>query len=154
MREFKRPPVVCGGCRACLVWPFSLGSSLSDHDSVEMTGDDDPPAAAVACPRCGAEVSTTEAYANVPGVPPAFEAIKRAYADFEPKRELRRQSLEDAAHSVISDPKAGLASLEAELNTPEGFNWYRQRMFYRSSVAFYRCFQLFLAFLALERRYF
>jgi hypothetical protein len=154
MREFKRPPVVCGGCNACLVWPFSFGSGLSGHDSVEMRGDDDPPAAAVACPRCGSQVGTTEAYAYVPGLPPAFESIKRAYTDFEPKWELNRQSFEDAAHSVISDPKEGLASLENELNTPEGFKWYRQRMFYRSSVAFYRCFQLLLAFLALERRYF
>jgi hypothetical protein len=65
-----------------------------------------------------------------------------------------RHSFADAAHSAISDPKVGLASLEDQLNTPEGFRWYRQRMFYRSSVALYRSFQLFLAFLALERRYF
>jgi hypothetical protein len=115
-------------------------------------GDPDPPPAEVKCPTCGANVDTTDAYAFVPGLPPAFSDIRKAYDGFKPKWEHNRESFEEQAHAFIE--KHGHASCEAKLNTPEGFAWYRQRMFYRSCVAFHRCFQLYLAFLVLDRKCF
>jgi hypothetical protein len=153
MRELKRPPVVCPHCQACLRWPFSFGSTLDGHDTVEMGGVDPPPAQ-VPCPRCGTSVDTSGAYAYIPNFPPSFESLTAAYAGYRSLWEQHRQSFEEAAHEVIVDSSRGLASLEADLNTPDGRAWFRQRMFYRSSIAFHRSFQLFLAFLVLDRRYF
>jgi len=50
--------------------------------------------------------------------------------------------------------KRPLADVERELSNGEGWNWYRQRLFYRSCTAFYRSLQLFYAYLVLERRCF
>ena len=132
---------------------FSFGSRLSGHDTIEMN-DTDPPPAIVPCPRCGEDVSTTEAYAHIPGLPPQFDDVKKAYAGHTPMWERNRESFEEAAHKIISGSQEGISALEEYLNTPDGFLWFRQRMFYRSSIAFHRCFQLFLAFLVLERRSF
>lgn len=153
MREFKRPPVLCPKCDVCLVWGLSFGSVPPGHDSMEMAGPDPPPAT-VPCPKCGNTVDTTGAYSHVEGLPPTFEALRKAYEGFQPRWERGRQSFDEIAHEIIENPERGLARFEAELNTPDGFAWFRQRMFYRSCVAFHRSFQLFLAFLVLERRYF
>ena len=151
MRDLKRPAVICPTCQGCLVWMFSSGSQLDGYESVEMDGMDPPPDT-VPCPRCGAEVCTTGAYAHIPGLPPSFDGVRRIYSGYRAEWERVRQSFEDIAHELISD--RGVTALEAELNTPDGLAWFRQRMFYRSSVAFHRCFQLFLGFLVLERHYF
>ena len=153
MREFKRDPVVCQGCQACLRWMLSSGSELSDHETIEMTGMK-PPLAVVSCPRCSADVSTTDAYAYIPGFPPTFESLKRAYVEYTPAWEMRRQSFEEAVHNRVDGVEDKVSLMESHLNTSEGFRWFRQRMFYRSSIAFYRCYQLFLCFLVLERRCF
>lgn len=128
-------------------------SGIAGGTVVEMSGPDPPPAI-VKCPTCNADVDTTHAYAHVSGLPPTFEALRAAYKSFVPTWEYQRQSFEAVAHEVIEDPARGLAWLEQELNTPDGMVWYRQRLFYRSCVAFYRSFQLLLAFLVLDRRAF
>ena len=106
----------------------------------------------VPCPRCGADVSTTDAYAYIVGLPPRFERVKQAYSGYKATWEMQRQSFEEAVHEMLDGDE--ISAIEAQLNTKEGFQWYRQRMFYRSAVAFYRCYQLFLGFLVLERRCF
>jgi hypothetical protein len=47
--------------------------------------------------------------------------------------------------------KDSLDDILAVINTEEGMQWYKQRMFYRSTTAFQRCLQLFLSFLTLDR---
>ena len=153
MRMFERDPVICEKCQACLRWMLSSGGELEGHETIEMKGMD-PPARIVACPRCGTDVSTTDAYACIDGFPPRFESIKKAYADFTPKWEMKRQSFEEAVHEILDGCGRRLSVIEEQVNTAEGFQWFRQRMFYRSTIAFYRCYQLFLGFLVLERRCF
>ena len=132
---------------------LSSGSELSGHETIEMTGMKPPPAV-VSCPRCSADVSTTDAYAYIPGFPPTFESLKRAYVEYTPAWEMQRQSFEKAVHNIVDGVKDKVPLMESHLNTPKGFRWFRQRMFYRSSIAFHRCYQLFLCFLVLERRCF
>ena len=153
MREFERNPVICRECKACLRWMLSFGGKLAGHDTIEMKGMDPPPTV-VACPRCGADVTTTDAYAYIVGFPPRFEGVKQAYSGYTPKWEMQRQSFEEAVHKMLDGSGHELPAIEEYVNTVEGFKWYRQRMFYRSAIAFHRCYQLFLGFLVLERRCF
>ena len=153
MRTFERDAVICTGCQACLRWMLSSGGELPGHETIEMKGMDPPPTI-VACPRCGADVSTTDAYAYIGGFPPRFESIKQAYGNFTPKWEMSRQSFEEAVHQMLSESGNDLSAIEEQVNTAEGFQWFRQRMFYRSAIAFHRCYELFLGFLVLERRCF
>ena len=153
MRTFERDAVICTGCQACLRWMLSSGGELPGHETIEMKGMDPPPTI-VACPRCGADVSTTDAYAYIAGFPPRFESIKQAYGNFTPKWEMSRQSFEEAVHQMLSESGNDLSAIEEQVNTAEGFQWFRQRMFYRSAIAFHRCYELFLGFLVLERRCF
>lgn len=152
MRRFKRAPVICSICNTQLIFPLNLDTDYTEK-FVEVHGAQLPPPT-LPCPSCGTPVDTTTAFAFIPGFPPTFESLTKAYQGFGSKWEYNRQSFEIAVHEAIEDPSRGVAGFEQQLNTPDGFEWYRQRMFYRSCVAFHRCFQLFLAFLVMERKAF
>ena len=152
MRRFKRAPVICSSCNTQLIFPLNLDTEYTEK-FVEVHGAQLPPPT-LPCPSCGAPVDTTTAFAFIPGFPPTFESLKKAYQGFVPNWEYNRQSFEIVLHDAIEDPSQGVVGFEQQLNTPDGLEWYRQRMFYRSCVAFHRCFQLFLAFLVMERRAF
>lgn len=114
------------------------------------------PEAVEECPKCGACVDTTEAYAAIPGFPPAFHKLKQTYAGFTPKFEYHRESFESVIQNLQQEIKSkGVSStLEQILNEAEWSQWCRQRLFYRSCTAFYRSIQLFFAYLVLERNRF
>jgi hypothetical protein len=109
----------------------------------------------VTCPNCGSEVDTTSVYAYLEGFPPSFAALKAAYNGFTPKWEFNRQNIDDLlAERFSSKSSTDVETLQTELNTAEGRVWYRQRLFYRSCVAFMRSYQLMLGYLVLDRRCF
>src|SRR4029077_8453980 len=150
MRGFYRAPVVCGNCSAKIYSPMSSlrREDVDLHNYVHATWAE-PPKASEACPRCSNPVDTTTSYPFMVGFPPDLEALRKAYSGFRPRWEHNRQSFE---RDVDEYMKAnGLDACEASLSTPDGFAWYRQRMFYRSSAAFYRSLQLFLGSLTLDR---
>lgn len=150
MREFHRAAVICGKCNAKI---YNWISSIQRED-VDLQNDiqatwEEPPKTWEKCPRCGNQVDTTKSYPFISGFPPDLEALRRAYDGFRPRWEHNRQSFERDAAKYIQDND--LETCEASLNTPDGFAWYRQRMFYRSAAAFYRSLQLFLGSLTLDR---
>jgi hypothetical protein len=119
-----------------------------DKDAVQATWVE-PPKRSESCPRCKAVVDTTTAYPFISGFPPNFDSLKKAYEKFAPEWEYNRQSFERYAQKFLEHKS--LADCEALLNSDDGSRWYRQRMFYRSTTAFYRSLQLFLSFLTLDR---
>jgi hypothetical protein len=151
MRNFHRPIVPCSSCGAKIYWEFSPPENYDD-DTVSSPGWR-PPDERAKCRRCGAEVNTTVAFASIPGFPPSIESLKKAYAGFVPIWEYNRESFEAAVHDFVKKGMA-LPDLERGLNEDGGIDWYRQRMFYRSCTAFYRSFQLLLAYLVLDRKCF
>jgi endogenous inhibitor of DNA gyrase (YacG/DUF329 family) len=150
MRRFTRPLVPCASCGAKIYWEFNFPDE-NDENTISAKRRE-PPAIADKCPRCGKDVDTTIAYAALPGFPPAFESLKAAYADFVPVWEYGRHSFESEVSKLMEGKQ--LADVEGELSGGKGWEWYRQRLFYRSCTAFYRSLQLFFAYLVLERRCF
>jgi hypothetical protein len=56
--------------------------------------------------------------------------LSKAYEGFNPRLEHNRASFEKGVHSVLAnETHQGLA---AQLSSPAGLDWYRQRPFYRS----------------------
>jgi hypothetical protein len=148
MREFKRPLITCVRCKAQLFnWRNRPHGRVANAVEVNW---EEPPRKIEKCPRCSSDVDTSSAYPSINGFPANFEQLRVAYDGFSPTWEYNRRSFELEMQASL-DEGATLESLEAELNTREGFEWYRQRMFYRSTTGFYRSLQLFLAFLSLER---
>lgn len=150
MREFNRPAVSCTSCGAHIY--FNLTGSAANDPNEVIANRREPPELKETCPRCNADVDTSAAYASIPDFPPAFADLKKSYADFEPRWEHNRESFEVMMSEIFEEGNTP-ADLEALLNG-DGWNWYRQRLFYRSCTAFYRCLQLFFAYLVLERRCF
>jgi hypothetical protein len=150
MREFKRPPVPCS-CGANIYFHQNIAAPYDPKEVISNRPE--PPAVKEQCPRCGAGVDTIIAYAYIPGFPPAFADLKKAYSGFVPRWEHARDSFEVTVLSLFKKG-ASPADFERDLSTGEGWDWYRQRMFYRSCTAFYRSLQLFLGYLVLERRCF
>lgn len=151
MRRFSRPLVICANCGAKIYWGYGYPDHF-DADTLAAPGGE-PPDIRQACPRCTAEVDTTDAYSAVPGFPVPFPALFQAFQGFAPVWEGRRGSFETAISELVGQRNDSEA-IEQVLASQDGWNWYRQRMFYRSCTAFYRSLQLFLAFLVLERRCF
>jgi hypothetical protein len=151
MRELKRQPVLCASCGAHIY--FNRLGSLEPDPKEVISKRPEPPEAIEKCPQCNADVDTTKAYASIPGFPPAFAELKQAYSGFVPRWEHARDSFEVTIRDLFKNG-ASPADFEKELSTGEGWDWYRQRMFYRSCTAFYRSLQLFLGYLVLERRCF
>lgn len=151
MRDLNREPVPCASCGAHIY--FNLVGAADNDPNEVIANRREPPEPREKCPRCDAEVDTTVAYAYIPGFPPALADLKTAYAGFVPRWESARDSFEVAVGKRFKEG-ASPAALEAELSGKDGWDWYRQRMFYRSCTAFYRSLQLFLANLVLDRRCF
>jgi hypothetical protein len=150
MRKFNRAPVVCDNCGANIYnWMASAGGENGDPKNDVRANWAEPPKINEACPRCANSVDTTNAYPYIAGFPPNLESLQEAYNGFRPKWEHNRRSFEREAAAHIQ--ANGLDACEASLNTDDGFDWYRQRMFYRSAAAFYRSLQLFLGSLTLDR---
>ena len=147
MRNFSRPLVRCSSCEAKIYWEFATPAHY-DKDTVSAKRRE-PPDAQERCPRCRADVDTTVAYPAIPGFPPSIEKLKAAYEKFKPVWEPHRLSFESEIDALLK--KGSLQDVECELNAGN-CDWFRQRMFYRSSTAFYRSFQLFLAYFVLDRR--
>lgn len=151
MRELIRPPIPCGSCGAKIYW--GLIAPRKHDPNVVLVGRREPPEPNEKCPRCGAEVDTTVAYATIAGFPPKFAQLKAAYAGFVPQWESSRDSFEVTVDEFLGKG-ATPTDLEREFTAGTGWDFYRQRLFYRSCTAFYRSLQLFLAYLVLERRCF
>lgn len=93
----------------------------------------------------------------IPDFPPSFAALRACYADFVPAWELHRQSFPEWFAFYLR--QATIADLEAELTKDtqaarEIKSQLRQRLFYRSATSFYRSYDLFLAYLGLQRQEF
>jgi hypothetical protein len=145
MRKFTRPLIICPACGARIYNWISVPESYQNTVPANWT---EPPKPTENCPKCGTPVDTTTAYPFIPNFPAKFDPLKNAYNGFSPQWEHNRYSFEHLVQKFLS--KATIADCEAALNSPEGFQWYRQRMFYRSATAFYRSLQLFLAYLTLD----
>jgi hypothetical protein len=93
----------------------------------------------------------------IAGFPPTFGDLRRLYRGFQPLFEFHRQSFGEwwvhyLSQVSLRDFTAGLNSNDA--NGAEIRNQLTQRHFYRSATSFYRCFDLFLSFLTLQRQSF
>src|SRR5580700_103638 len=150
MRKSYRPLIDCGKCGAkihtILTWPDYSDEKVASR--IVQANWSEPPGPSEKCPKCAAEVDTTNAYPFIPDFPPKFEQLKKAYEGFIPKSELQRQSFERIVDKFLS--ASTFADCEAGLNSEEGLAWFRQRMFYRSGTTFYRALQLFLGYLTLD----
>src|SRR5437764_835005 len=138
MRKFERPLVVCSQCSAklhtWLSWPGERGENVLEAKWTE------PPQLNEKCPRCGAIVDTSNAYTHIAGLQTGIEQLKNAYKGFTAKGEMHRQSFERNVSNFLD--KSDLQTCKQSLNNEEGFQWFRQRMFYRSAAGFYRSLQL------------
>src|SRR5258708_7386168 len=123
MRNFHRPLVPCISCGAKIYWEFSPPEKYDD-DTVSSHGWR-PPDVRAKCPRCGAEIDTTVAFASIAGFPPSIESLKKAYAGFVPVWEPDRESFEAAVQEFVKKGMA-LPDVEQLLNEDGGFEWYRQ----------------------------
>src|SRR5260221_10360226 len=92
MRELKRPSVPCSSCGAHIYFN-RIGAAEYDPKEV-ISKRPEPPEAKEKCPQCNADVDTTPAYAFIPGFPPAFADLKKAYSGFVPRWEHARDSFE------------------------------------------------------------
>lgn len=147
MRKFKRPILECHSCHAKIAdwrsFPDEFDPSFIDPRWANS------PKPVEDCPRCGASIDTTPAYPYIQNFPPSFGSLKQAYRTLVPEWEYNRQSFEKYAMKFLA--RSTVADCEAALNTADGLNWYKQRIFYRSATAFHRSVQLFLGYLTLDR---
>ena len=119
MRKSTRPFVDCLTCKAkiyssrlLLDYPDGVAREAVVHaDWVE------PPRTVEKCPRCQADVDTTNAYPSIPSFPPTFEQLKKAYQGFTPKWEHNRKSFDDLVGQFLSEGKT-IEDCQTELNTP------------------------------------
>ncbi len=148
MREFRRPPVPCG-CGANIYFNGVGGAEPDPKQVVSKRGE--PPGVREKCPTCEAEVDTTVAYAAIPGFPPSLADLKVAYSGFVPRWEHARDSFERQVKEILEE---GNSPTDLATELTNSFEWYRQRLFYRSCTAFYRSLQLFFGFLSLQRHCF
>jgi hypothetical protein len=93
----------------------------------------------------------------IAGFPPTFGDLRRLYRGFQPLFEFHRQSFGEwwvryLSQVSLRDFTAALNSNDA--NGAEIRSQLIQRHFYRSATSFYRCFDLFLSFLTLQRQRF
>lgn len=91
------------------------------------------------------------------GFPPKFEAIRTLYADFRPRFEFHRESFSAWWKNYLQ--RVSLDDFQQQINTDtelarEVRQQLVQRHFYRSATSFYRAFDLFLGFLALQKQRF
>jgi hypothetical protein len=147
MRKFQRPIIECQSCHS-KIYDWRGSPEALDPTFIESPWTN-PPKPIENCPRCGTGVDTTTAYPFIKSFPPIFQQLKDAYAGFSPKWEFQRQSFESYVQKFLA--QSTVADCEASLNTAEGLEWYKQRIFYRSATAFHRSLQLFLGYLTLDR---
>jgi hypothetical protein len=154
MRKSHRQFIDCGTCGAKLhswrLWG-EYPNNVRREDIVEANWGE-PPKAIEKCPRCNTDVDTTNAYPFIPGFPPTFEQLKKAYEGFSSHWEHNRKSFDDLVGQFLSsDGGKTFDDCQKSLNDTDGHSWFRQRMFYRSATGFYRALQLFLGYLTLDR---
>ena len=86
-------------------------------------------------------------FLSIEKFPPNFETLQVIYQGFVPSVELHRDSLEDLFGRILKE-KHWSCLLEAlNQSDTQMRNDITQRLFYRSCVAFYRFYDLFLAYL-------
>jgi hypothetical protein len=153
MRAFERPPVICACGAKIYTESIAFRKSKADPVNDVRAKWPDPPASSEPCPKCGQPVDTTAAFPYLAGFPPSFDDLKAEYGGFAVRWEMQRQSFDEVAARAVKS-HGGLAPFVAFLNTSDGRSWHKQRMFYRSSVAFYRSLQLFLGYLTLDQNCF
>ena len=83
--------------------------------------------------------------------PPTFQKLKEIYAGFRPEFESHRASLEDLLGELLTQIEWDAAVIALNNRDEKIREVYVQRLFYRSCVAFYRFFDLFLAYLTVDR---
>lgn len=93
----------------------------------------------------------------IPGFPPRFTDLRAAYAGFKAEFEMRRTSFPKLIAQYLR--QVSLTDFQKELakNDPvagEIKNQLMQRHFYKSATCFYRSLDLFLGYLALQKRMF
>ena len=113
----------------------------------------EPPDAEVSCPACGGRVKTTGVYPSIDSFPMPFETLRRSYEELSGVWEPGSRGLEDGFDRLVGAATSS-EQIEDALNNDQVSRWLRQRIFHRSCMAFYRSFQLFCAFLVLDRRSF
>jgi hypothetical protein len=152
MRKSTREFVDCAKCGA-KIHCSHLWADYPDgvpREAIVHADWAEPPRTVEKCPKCQADVDTTNAYPSIPSFPPNFDQLKKAYKGFKPKWEHNRRSFDEEVGKFLSDGKT-LGDCQTGLNTPEGLAWFKQRMFYRSTTGFHRALQLFLAYLTLDK---
>jgi hypothetical protein len=115
MRKFNRPSVDCANCNA-KIYSSLTWRTHSDENAVDANWEE-PPQTSEKCPKCNADVDTTNAYPFIPTFPPKFEHLREAYEGFAPKWEHRRGSFENMVGKYLSDGR-NLEQCQSELNTP------------------------------------
>jgi len=93
----------------------------------------------------------------IPNFPPSYRELQVLYSDFEAQFEYRRESFRDFLAYYLK--QVSLSDLEKELAKNDATaqavkTALRQRHFYRSATCFYRCFDLFLAYISLQNKMF
>jgi hypothetical protein len=152
MRKSVRPFVDCAQCGA-KIHCSHLWADYPDgvpREAIVHADWAEPPRTVEKCPKCQADVDTTTAYPAIPKFPPTFDELKKVYEGFKPKWEHNRRSFDEEVGKFLSGGKT-LDDCQSELNDPDGFAWFKQRMFYRSTTGFYRALQLFSGYLTLDK---
>ncbi len=153
MREFRRPKVKCNYCNFFIHFSTGLFEATELDPLTDIVAQwPEPPSVTESCPKCGNAIDTSAVYPYLQGFAPGFEELKAFYKGFSARWETHRESFEVALSDWVS--QVPFEEVVKELNTPGGQQWYRQRLFYRSSVAFYRALQLFLADVQMDRNSF
>jgi hypothetical protein len=93
----------------------------------------------------------------IPNFPPKFADLRAQYAGFRAEFEMRRASFPQLLAVYLR--QVSLADFQNELAKNDAVaieikNQLKQRHFYKSATCFYRSFDLFLAYLALQKRMF
>ena len=93
----------------------------------------------------------------IPNFPPRYKDLCALYSGFEPRFEHHRNSFRDFMARYLK--QVSLRDLEKELATNDATAQtikvdLRQRHFYKSATCFYRCFDLFLAYITLQNKLF
>jgi hypothetical protein len=93
----------------------------------------------------------------IPNFPPTFANLRTAYTGFRPAFEMRRASFREFLANYLR--QVSLADFQNELAKNDAIaieikNQLMQRHFYKSATCFYRSLDLFMAYLALQKRMF
>jgi hypothetical protein len=95
--------------------------------------------------------------AMIPSFPPKFADLSTQYVGFRAEFEMRRASFPQLLAEYLR--QVSLVDLQNELAKNDALaveikNQLKQRHFYKSATCFYRSFDLFLAYLSLQKRMF